>query len=54
MTCKDCMYCNECIMSEPDGRWKACDDFVEKCDGDCELVNIAKHCEYMECPLDEE
>ena len=30
MTCKDCMYCNECIMSAPDGNWKACEDFEPK------------------------
>ncbi len=27
MTCKDCKYCKECIMSYPDGNWKACEDF---------------------------
>ena len=47
MICKDCMYYGNCIMFEPDGIWMACDDFVEKCDNDCE------HCEYIECPLDE-
>lgn len=48
MICKDCMYYGNCIMAEPDGHWMACNDFVEKCDGDCE------HCEYTECPIDEE
>ena len=48
MTCKDCMYCNECIMSSPDGAWMACDDFIEKCDNDCE------HCDWTECPKERE
>ena len=28
--CKDCKYYPMCIMSAPDGNWKACDDFEPK------------------------
>ena len=27
-TCNECVNKKECIMSAPDGHWKACDDFV--------------------------
>ena len=30
MTCKDCKYCKECIMSYPDGNWKTCENFEPK------------------------
>lgn len=29
-TCRDCADMRMCIMSAPDGRWKACKDFVPK------------------------
>lgn len=44
ITCKDCKYCKECIMSEPDGIWKTCEDFEPKMeseeeqDNECEKV----------------
>ena len=27
--CLDCKFCFICIGSAPDGKWAACDDFVE-------------------------
>lgn len=30
MTCKDCKWCGECIMSAPDGNGAACKDFEER------------------------
>ena len=29
-TCRDCAHMRMCIMSAPDGRWMACEDFVPK------------------------
>ena len=32
MTCNECKHKDGCIMSAPDGNWKACEDYERDCD----------------------
>ena len=67
MTCNECANKKECIMSAPDGHWKACDDFVPQTttaeekicpfNSDSEVTEycVEGPCEHLkECPYAEE
>ena len=46
LTCKTCADRNMCVMSAPDGQWKACEDYRPLADADMVSVVRCKDCKW--------